>query len=106
MIASIRAGLYCVLSPELLKLTSMTKNLLSRPSETTATAIADNTPTETPPKREPLKHLLIGSPKSVKQTIAVLHVLGYAEAGSWSPLMPTANAGEVMSILVRCVLRE
>ena len=59
------------------------------------------------PVREPLKHLLIGSPVAVRQTIHQLHHLGYAEAGLWSPLtaVPQAqlmlNPGEVMSILMR-----
>ncbi|KRH97661.1 MULTISPECIES: hypothetical protein [Cylindrospermopsis] len=52
-------------------------------------------------RREPLKHLLIGSKKTVISTIHYLHVLGYAHATDWSDLMPTSNPGEVMSILVR-----
>ncbi len=51
------------------------------------------------PTREPIKHLLIGSPKAVNSTIHHLHQLGYAQVGDWSPLLPTANPGEVMSIL-------
>jgi hypothetical protein len=51
--------------------------------------------------KEPLKHLLIGSPKAVTSTIHSLQVLGYAPVGDWSPLLPTANPGEVMSILSR-----
>ena len=50
------------------------------------------------PKREPIKHLLIGSPKAVTSTIHYLQVIGYASIGDWSPLLPTANPGEVMSI--------
>lgn len=53
------------------------------------------------PKSEPIRHLLIGSPRAVRRTIHRLHQLGYAEAGAWSRLLPTANPGEVMSILVR-----
>ena len=56
--------------------------------------------------RVKLKHILIGSPKVVRSTIHLLHVLGYAEATAWSPLQPTANPGETMSILVRYLLRE
>ncbi len=33
------------------------------------------------PKREPIKHLLIGSPKAVTSTIHLLQVLGYAKVG-------------------------
>ena len=53
------------------------------------------------PQREPLRHLLIGSSKAVRHTIHELHVLNYAEAIVWSPLLPTGNVNEVMSILIR-----
>ncbi|MBW4499660.1 MAG: hypothetical protein KME57_08840 [Scytonema hyalinum WJT4-NPBG1] len=56
------------------------------------------------PGREPLKHLLIGSPKAVTSTIHTLHRLGYADTAAWSPLVPTPNPGEVMSILTRYIL--
>jgi hypothetical protein len=56
------------------------------------------------PTREPLKHLLIGSPKAVNSTIRTLHQLGYAEVGAWSQLLPTGNQGEVMSILSKQIL--
>lgn len=55
-------------------------------------------------KREPIKHLLIGSPKTVNSTIRYLQVIGYANVGDWSPLLPTTNPGEVMSILSRQIL--
>ncbi|WP_425525979.1 hypothetical protein [Halotia branconii] len=58
------------------------------------------------PKREPIKHLLIGSPKAVTSTIHYLQVIGYASTGDWSPLLPTANPGEVMSILIRQILMQ
>jgi len=54
--------------------------------------------------REPLKHLLIGSKKTVISTIHYLHVLGYAHATDWSDLIPTGNPGEVMSILIRQIV--
>ncbi|MGH1393065.1 MAG: hypothetical protein ACRAVC_03395 [Trichormus sp.] len=53
------------------------------------------------PKREPVKHLLIGSPDAVTSTMQRLHAIGYASMGDWSPLLPTANPGEVMTILIR-----
>lgn len=56
------------------------------------------------PKKEPIKHLVIGSPKAVTSTIHYLQVIGYASVGDWSPLLPTANPGEVMSILSRQIL--
>jgi hypothetical protein len=54
------------------------------------------------PERETIKHTLIGSSRAVMGTIRVLHQLGYAQVGDWSPLLPSpTHAGEVMSILVR-----
>ena len=50
---------------------------------------------------ELLRHLLIGSTDGVTSTIQTLHCLGYAEPGDWSPLLPVADSGEVMSILIR-----
>ncbi|GEM_PF-608952 len=63
-------------------------------------------PTPTPNReREIIKHMLIGSSKAVMGTIQVLHQLGYAQVGDWSPLLPSpTNPGEVMSILVRQIL--
>jgi len=60
---------------------------------------------QTDPGREPIKHMLIGSPKVVTSTIQALYRLGYADAAAWSPLVPspTGTGGEVMSILVRSI---
>jgi hypothetical protein len=55
------------------------------------------------PEREKIKHMLIGSSKAVIGTIRVLHQLGYADVGDWSPLLPTENSGEVMSVLTRSI---
>ncbi|AKG21316.1 hypothetical protein [Calothrix sp. 336/3] len=56
-----------------------------------------------PQSQEPqkIKHILIGSHKSVTTTMQVLQQLGYANTKDWSPLLPTENPGEVMSVLVR-----
>ncbi|MBE9205394.1 hypothetical protein IQ244_02370 [Nostoc sp. LEGE 06077] len=54
--------------------------------------------------REPIKHLLIGSPKAVTSTIHYLQAISYAEVGDWSPLIPTENPDQVMSILIRHIL--
>jgi hypothetical protein len=64
---------------------------------------------EPTPGREPLRHLLLGSPQLVSRTIHQLHVLRFAEARSWShqlkipdhDLLVTPYDGEVLSILVR-----
>jgi hypothetical protein len=48
-----------------------------------------------------LRLLAIGSRKGVTETIHTLHVLGYADVGAWSPMLPVPNSTEVMSILTR-----
>jgi hypothetical protein len=55
------------------------------------------------PERETIKHILIGSRKAVMGTIRILQQLGYADIGDWSPLLPSPNPGEVMSILIRSI---
>ena len=62
-----------------------------------------------PSEQDPLKHLLIGSPRAIQQTMHRLHNLGYAEVGFWSPLIAipqqqlviTTSEGEMMSLLLR-----
>lgn len=55
--------------------------------------------------KEPIKHLLIGSPKAITSTQRYLHQLGYAQMDDWSPLLPSpSNPQEVMSILVKQIL--
>lgn len=56
--------------------------------------------------REPLRHILLGSPAAVRQTIHLLHRLHYAETLLWSPIMTTEEPliitpaqGEAMSLL-------
>ncbi|MGD2183247.1 peptide ABC transporter substrate-binding protein [Lusitaniella coriacea] len=79
----------------------MPENFLANPASTPVlampVAVAE-------PQREPIKVLLIGSPKAVTSTIHSLYCLRFAEVGEWSPLLPTQNPGEVMSILVRRLL--
>jgi len=55
------------------------------------------------PCREPLRHLLIGTPKAVTSTIHYLKVVGYAEVSDWSRPQPTTNPGEIISILNRTI---
>ncbi len=55
------------------------------------------------PEPEKIRHTLIGSSEAVMGTIQVLHQLGYANIGDWSPLLPTKNRGEVMSVLIRSI---
>ncbi|PHJ67945.1 hypothetical protein VF14_01180 [Nostoc linckia z18] len=58
------------------------------------------------PKRKPIKHILIGSLEVVTSTIHHLQIIGYASVGDWSPLVPTGNPDEVMSILIRQILMQ
>jgi hypothetical protein len=58
------------------------------------------------PERESLRILVIGSRRGVTTTIQTLHQLRFAEVHDWSPLLPAANPGEVMSILTRYILPQ
>jgi len=56
-----------------------------------------------PDEPDRLRILLIGSRQGVISTIHTLHVLGFAESGRWSPLLPGPQPGTVISILTRKV---
>ncbi len=71
------------------------------PDETPTPPTSTNPPTEPPPERERLKMILVSSPRVVKNTIRTLYTKGFAEVTEWSPLQPTPNPGEVMSVLSR-----
>lgn len=45
--------------------------------------------------------LLIGYSADIIEAIHTLQVLGYAEIGAWSPLLPMPNSTQLMSILTR-----
>ncbi len=81
----------------------LTQNFVSNANDPN-TPVSVKADSQTPPGREPIKHTLIGSPKAVKSTIHYLQVIGYADAAAWSPLVPTPNPGEVMSIMSRQIL--
>ncbi|MCC3414298.1 MULTISPECIES: hypothetical protein [unclassified Microcoleus] len=49
---------------------------------------------------------LVGSPQGVRETILTLYRLGFAEVGDWSPVQRAANAGQVMSVLIRRKVRS
>ena len=57
-------------------------------------------------EREPVKILIIGSREGVTKIMHTFYRLGFAEISEWSPLQPTKNPGEVMTILVRQILKE
>lgn len=59
-------------------------------------------------KKEELRHILIGSPEAIRQTIHQLHILNYVESVLWSPiaavgdrLIITPEQGEYMSLVRR-----
>ena len=63
---------------------------------------------ERPTQKEELRHILLGSPGAIRQTIYLLHSLNYAEPVLWSPIMAvggqliiTPEQGEAMSLLRR-----
>lgn len=84
----------------------MAQVFLPNPCENPDIPIPRSTSTEPDPKRKPIKHLLIGAPEAVKNTIHTLYALGYARIDQWSPLQPTSNPGEVMSVLRRELLLD
>lgn len=65
-------------------------------------------------RREPIRHILIGSPPGVQRTIYRLHMLGYAEVARWThaiaipdnQIIITPDKGEVMSLLVKSIRLE
>jgi len=59
-------------------------------------------------QKEELRHILLGSPEAIRQTIHQLHVLNYVESVLWSPIAAvgdriilTPEQGEAMSLLRR-----
>ena len=63
---------------------------------------------ERPTKKEELRHILLGSPSAIRQTIHLLHAINYAEPALWSPIMKvnkqmiiTPEQGESISLLRR-----
>lgn len=60
--------------------------------------------------RRSLRHILLGHPEDIRQTIHLLHTLRYAETVLWSPIMAVEDSltitpaqGEAMSLLRRWV---
>ena len=60
--------------------------------------------------REEVRHVLLGSPEAIRQTMHQLHALNYAESLAWSrittvgdDLTITKEQGEAMSLLRRPV---
>ena len=79
-------------------------------------AAVDQTPTALPadlslssPPGETIRHILLGSPGGIRQTVHLLHNLRYVEIGQWSPpiavpdgrLILSPNPGEVISLVMK-----
>ena len=65
---------------------------------------------DSPVPGETVKHILLGSPGAIRQTIHLLHSLRYSETVLWSPvlrveepLVITPEQGEAMSLLRKMV---
>ena len=56
--------------------------------------------------REAVKVIVVGSPKGVMNIIHTLYRLGFADVTEWSLPTPTANPGEVMRVMKRCILLD
>ena len=61
---------------------------------------------DAPAGKQPIRILVCGVPNGVNRVIHQLHLLGFAEAGEWSPALPSPIAGEVIRILVRYYLSD
>ncbi len=79
----------------------MTEEFVPDATETPTIPVTPSPSSEPTSNREPVKILIIGSPKGVNNIIQTLYRLRFAEVREWSPLQPTANPGEVVSILKR-----
>ncbi|MGC1308234.1 MAG: hypothetical protein WA885_13485 [Phormidesmis sp.] len=82
----------------------------SQPSPTTAPDFCPLTPPTANPGRSTVRHILLGSPEAVRQTIHLLHTLRYSETLLWSraiaiqePLVIPPAPGEVISLLQKQV---
>ena len=79
----------------------MSEEFVPDASETPALPVSPSASPEPTANREPVKILIIGSPKGVNNIIHTLYRIKFAEVTAWSPLQPTANPDEVVSILKR-----
>lgn len=79
----------------------MSEEFVPDASETPADPVSPSASPEPTANREPVKILIIGSPQGVNNIIHSLYRLKFAEVTAWSPLQPTANPDEVVSILKR-----
>ncbi len=84
----------------------MIKSFLTDASQPEAASVEVRASTEPESGREFVKVIVVGSLKGVVKIIHTLYRLGFAEVTEWSQPTPTANPGEVMSVMRRCVLLD
>lgn len=53
------------------------------------------------PGPDSIRILVVGSPQAVENFIHTQHRLGYAEAMTWSPPLPTPHPGQILRILTK-----
>lgn len=84
----------------------MVTSFLTDASQPDSASVEVRASTDRKSGREFVKVIVVGSAKGVVKIIHTLYRLGFAEVTEWSPPTPTANPGEVMSVLRRCVLLD
>lgn len=77
----------------------MTKSFLADTLPAPKPLVSSDECTEKNPERESVKVVIFGTKTGVNNTILTLYKLGFAQVNEWSPLLPSSNPGEVMSIL-------
>ncbi|MBD1807160.1 hypothetical protein H6F98_17120 [Microcoleus sp. FACHB-SPT15] len=82
----------------------MQENFLSNDSELPSNDVSFQASSDSVPRKEIVKIMVIGSRKGITSVIKMLHTLMFAEAGEWSPIMPHGESGEMMSVLRKKVL--
>lgn len=81
----------------------MVTSFLTDASQSDSASVEVRASTDRKSGREYIKVIVVGSLKGVSKIIHTLYRLGFAEVTEWSPPTPTANPGEVMSVMRRCV---
>ena len=84
----------------------MVKSFLTDASQPDSASVELRASTDPDLGREFVKVIVVGSAKGVVKIIHTLYRLGFAEVTEWSQPSPTANPGEVMSVMRRCVLLD
>ena len=83
--------------------TPMLKSFLPDTLECSSTSVQLGAAHDPVSRREFIKVIVVGSPIGVTKITHTLYRLGFAQVSEWSPPVPTANSGEVMRVLRRCV---